>query len=59
MARKIGVELPKFLGKMAMLRDANFPKGMLGFLGKLEWGAKIPRKNGTGVQIFQGFLSHR
>ena len=32
--------VPKFLGEMAMLRDAYFPKGMLSFLGKLEWGCQ-------------------
>ena len=35
-----------------MLRYACFLEGMPSFLGKLEWGAKIPRKNGTGVPIF-------
>ena len=32
--------VPKFLGEMAMLTDAFFPKGMLSFLGKLEWGCQ-------------------
>ena len=37
---KIGVGVPKFLGEMAMLRDAYFPEGMLSFLGKSEWGCQ-------------------
>ena len=37
---KIGVGVPKFLGEMAMLRDACFPEGMPSFLGKLEWGCQ-------------------
>ena len=52
---KIGVGVPKFLGEMALLRDAYFPEGMPSFLGNWSGGAKIPRKNGTGVQNFVGF----
>ena len=46
--------VPKFLGEMAMLRDAYFPKGMLSFLGKLEWGVpKFLGKIARGCKFFR------
>ena len=39
---KIGVGVPKFLGEMAMLRNAEFPGkigvGVSKFLGEMTWG---------------------
>ena len=45
--------VPKFLGQMAMLRDAYFPKGMLSFLGKLEWVLKFLGKMALGCKFFR------
>ena len=52
--RKIGVGVPKFLGKMVMLRDAYYPKGMLSFLGKLEWGCQNSEEKWYGGANFSG-----
>ena len=46
--------VPKFLGKMAMLRDAYFPKGVLSFLEKLEWGCQNSYEKWYGGANFSG-----
>ena len=46
----VGMQI--ILEEMAMLRDVFFPKGLPCFLGKLEWGARIPRKMVRACKIF-------
>ena len=47
----VGMQI--FLGEMVMLRDVFFPKGLSCFLGKLESGARIPRKMVRACIIFR------